>query len=219
MRKNPETIRAYYDRKNAKRNAERATDPVLRESINAEKRAQYASLSPEKKREIYFADPGERAERMRRMKIEDPAKYQALLANKNAKRNADRLARREEINAANRAEWSTLTPEEKKARKGAKHAEYKRRTNLKAKFGLSKESYAELLAEQGNLCMICRSPEYVKTAGVVRNLCVDHCHTSGKVRGLLCTLCNGTIGFSRENISYLEACIEYLKSHALKKDA
>ena len=43
-----------------------------------------------------------------------------------------------------------------------------------------------------------------------RNLCVDHCHTTGKVRGLLCDNCNVGLGRFKDNITLLEKAIKYL---------
>jgi hypothetical protein len=216
MRKNPETIQAYNARRSARRKTKRREDPIWRESINANKRARYDSFSIEEKRAQY-PHPADLAERRRQRKIEDPEAVRAAYDRKNAKRNADRAARKNDINAANRQAYLELTPLERRIARGVpeKHAEYKRKNRLKANFGLSVIEYEKMVSDQGNLCAICRQPEYVKTMGKVRRLSVDHNHTTGKVRGLLCTLCNGTIGFSRENISDLETCIEYLKRHAL----
>lgn len=55
--------------------------------------------------------------------------------------------------------------------------------------------YNTLLAAQGGVCAICGREEIVVHRGLdrVRNLAVDHCHTTGRVRGLLCTACNTMI--------------------------
>jgi len=47
--------------------------------------------------------------------------------------------------------------------------------------------------------------------------CIDHCHSSGKVRGLLCHNCNVMIGHARDNVSILETAIEYLKINDERK--
>lgn len=47
--------------------------------------------------------------------------------------------------------------------------------------------------------------------GSVSPLVVDHCHTTGKVRGLICSACNSVLGYSRDNIKTLENTITYLK--------
>ena len=50
-------------------------------------------------------------------------------------------------------------------------------------------------------CMICGSEE---------RLCIDHCHTTSKVRGILCSKCNTGLGMFRDNIEYLAEAIKYL---------
>lgn len=57
--------------------------------------------------------------------------------------------------------------------------------------------------EEGDSCEMCGSKE---------KLCIDHCHTSGRVRGVLCSPCNFTLGHARDRVDVLEAGIRYLKS-------
>lgn len=69
------------------------------------------------------------------------------------------------------------------------------------------ELFAEMLASQNGGCAIC---------GADRNkngtaLCVDHCHTSGKVRGLLCHNCNTGLGRFSDNTDLLRKAISYLE--------
>lgn len=66
--------------------------------------------------------------------------------------------------------------------------------------------YESLLAAQGGKCAMC--PATKDTRG--RDLCVDHCHKTGKVRGLLCDRCNRLLGWLREDLSIFEAAISYL---------
>lgn len=42
---------------------------------------------------------------------------------------------------------------------------------------------------------------------------IDHCHTTGKIRGFICSACNSLLGYSRDNIKTLENAIKYLKDH------
>lgn len=60
-----------------------------------------------------------------------------------------------------------------------------RRTKLRYKFNLTLEEYEEILAAQGGVCYICGKPP-----PATRRLAVDHDHSTGYVRGLLCTHCN-----------------------------
>lgn len=72
--------------------------------------------------------------------------------------------------------------------------------------------YSEMLKNQNGVCLICKSPETaLDYRGKVRSLSVDHCYTTGRVRGLLCRDCNTTLGkFSDDPIRFRRAA-EYLE--------
>lgn len=79
---------------------------------------------------------------------------------------------------------------------------------LKKDYGLSLEQYKSLLDAQGGVCAMCKKPETSCFKGKTRRLSVDHCHATGKIRGLLCTVCNvvarpDDIDFLRLRIAYL----------------
>lgn len=69
------------------------------------------------------------------------------------------------------------------------------RWQIKKRFGIDEEDYNLLLKLQNKRCAICGRREMAKVNGVVRRLAVDHSHKTGKVRGLLCSKCNGTLGW------------------------
>ncbi len=83
-----------------------------------------------------------------------------------------------------------------------------RKYYLASKYNLSTEQYYAKLEAQDNRCAICKN----KHSGP-RFMAVDHCHSSGKTRDLLCYLCNSVLGLSREKISTLQSAIEYLEKH------
>ena len=80
--------------------------------------------------------------------------------------------------------------------------------NLK-KYGLTEEDYKSLLEGQQGRCAICRSDETQRT-NTRYNLFVDHCHATGKVRGLLCHHCNVGLGHFKDQQELLNKAIEYL---------
>lgn len=80
-----------------------------------------------------------------------------------------------------------------------------RRLDLKAKYNLTLQDFDAMLAEQQGKCAICESSE--------RNLVVDHHHATGRVRRLLCDLCNTMIGYAREDPAILLAGAAYLCVH------
>jgi hypothetical protein len=80
--------------------------------------------------------------------------------------------------------------------------------HLRKTFGISLEEYNQLLQKQENSCAICKTPQ----TQLKRALAVDHCHTAGKVRGLLCNLCNSMVLNVAENYNHLlPLAFDYLK--------
>lgn len=92
-----------------------------------------------------------------------------------------------------------LTPEEVKRR--AKSAV------LRWQYGITIEDYDAMYIAQNGLCAVCKSTE---------KLVVDHCHTTGKVRGLLCHFCNAGLGFFRDDLKVMHAAFYYLKASIVK---
>lgn len=84
---------------------------------------------------------------------------------------------------------------------------------LKRLFGLSLEEYDDMHARQGGRCAICNQHEGREIRGRLLSLAVDHCHKSGKVRGLLCMDCNRGLGLFRDSPEALTAAIAYLTEH------
>ena len=83
-----------------------------------------------------------------------------------------------------------------------------RNSKLMSKYGISIEDYNDMLHEQRGLCKICRTEGRSKR---IRNLNVDHCHTTGKVRGLLCDTCNKALGLLDDKEELLLRAVKYLK--------
>ncbi len=96
--------------------------------------------------------------------------------------------------------------------KRAKKANKKR--NLK-KYSLTPESYWLMLKSQNGVCAICKKEEATVNHNGVRNpLGVDHCHVTGKVRGLLCSKCNPGVGIFLDSPALLRAAADYLERNA-----
>lgn len=75
-------------------------------------------------------------------------------------------------------------------------------------------NYTELLLKQNSVCAICKGFEVVVEPrnGKTKNLAVDHCHKTQKVRGLLCDRCNRGIGFLQDKQEVCLNAFNYLKS-------
>ncbi len=81
--------------------------------------------------------------------------------------------------------------------------------NLKRNYGITVDDYDEILGQQDGLCAICGTDD---PRGKGR-FYVDHDHDTGKVRGLLCAMCNTGIGMLKDSPSILASAINYLNKH------
>jgi hypothetical protein len=94
--------------------------------------------------------------------------------------------------------------------KGALQA---RRYILQKNYNMSVEDYENILARQKGVCAICLREETQRSNknGKIDSLRVDHCHTTNRVRGLLCSKCNFGIGQFNDDVELLYKAIKYLK--------
>lgn len=96
-----------------------------------------------------------------------------------------------------------------------KNKDYYKSKSLK-KYGIDVTEFNRLKAEQNEVCACCKKPEtrinYRSPDLSISELAVDHCHTTGKVRGLLCCKCNFAIGLLRDDTETLENIIRYLNA-------
>lgn len=77
------------------------------------------------------------------------------------------------------------------------------RRDIRKRYGLEWVDYDDLVQEQEGRCAICRDPFNDDDT-------VDHCHTTGKVRGLLCSHCNKGLGFFKDSVLSLFRAVQYL---------
>jgi Recombination endonuclease VII len=76
-------------------------------------------------------------------------------------------------------------------------------------------NYKTMRESQNNVCALCFKPEKRQhaTTGTVWDLAIDHCHETGRVRGLLCNACNRGLGLLGDTVDTLERVLLYLKKH------
>lgn len=92
----------------------------------------------------------------------------------------------------------------RKWRESPQRKEQLRRNELKRKYGMSLEEFNQMVKDQKGTCLIClKVPK--------KRLVIDHCHKTGKVRGLLCDPCNVALGFLEDNVEFLLRAVNYLK--------
>lgn len=80
-----------------------------------------------------------------------------------------------------------------------------------AKYGLTFDEYTAMRVAQSDLCAICGSPEWVVAGGKIKPLAIDHCHSTGRVRALLCHACNHALGKMADDPARLRAAADYLE--------
>ena len=107
-------------------------------------------------------------------------------------------------------EWQAMLWNELRRKRYAEDLAYRQRRlalgvayQRKYKYGLSPKEYYALVARQGGACAICRK---------IKPLCVDHCHLTGKVRGLLCRTCNSALGFWGDSPAVVRRALKYLET-------
>ena len=106
---------------------------------------------------------------------------------------AYRAAHRDRLNAERRDKWRSDAA--LRARHGG--------ARLNRTYGLSREEHRRLLDAQNGVCAVCKLPSR-------RALCVDHCHATRQVRGLLCDKCNTALGLFGDDVRRMLAAVVYL---------
>jgi len=87
--------------------------------------------------------------------------------------------------------------------------EYKSHWSRLKKYGITEQEFRDLLEKQDYKCAICNITD-VESG---KCLCVDHCHSTGKVRELLCNHCNSAVGMIKESAENATKLVEYLIKH------
>jgi Recombination endonuclease VII len=102
----------------------------------------------------------------------------------------------------------------KEERKRRSHHITDRRKWLKKNYNITQEIYDEMYKNQNEVCAICNEKEinsYIKG-----RLSIDHCHSTMKIRGLLCRNCNLALGHFKDSPVLLLKAIEYLNENYSK---
>jgi hypothetical protein len=172
----------------------------------------------EYKRKAYWKDPQKACAQRKASRLRNPERVKAT-QKAYRERNRDKireqqkrsyLKAKEKGGFPGRVRWKQRP--DVKARLAAYFFERGRQRKL-AKYGLTLDQYNALLSAQSGVCAICANPETARDHrhSRVRSLVVDHCHKSGRVRGLLCGACNVGLGKLRDSADVLRAAIAYLE--------
>jgi len=90
-------------------------------------------------------------------------------------------------------------------------AESRKKWNVKYSYGLTGEQLDKIYELQDGKCKICNTTLVMVGSNQNDVVCVDHCHDSNKVRGLLCRQCNAGLGQFKDDLNLLQRAIDYLK--------
>lgn len=188
---NPEAARKA-DQKYRQTDKYKATRKARREGPQREKIL-------EQKRSSWERHAVEYAERVRAARQKEPERFGGYYQRNYA-------ANKEQILEKNRA-WADANREKVRG--------YKRQWA----YGITPEEFDRKLLEQDGRCEICSVELHLvvhhNKDGSVRSsgICVDHCHSTGAVRGLICSGCNKGLGYFKDDPVRLRAAAEYLEKH------
>ena len=108
-------------------------------------------------------------------------------------------------NAAARKKWAENIEASSRYKKRARERAKERR------YGITQDEFDIMLVNQNNKCKLCNN-----TFKNSKDTHIDHCHSSSKVRGLLCSSCNIALGQFNDNLDILDNAIKYLQKHLTK---
>lgn len=97
------------------------------------------------------------------------------------------------------AKWKRDNPD--KVKKSVRYS------TIKKKYKITEDDWNKMFEAQGKTCAICGE---VNSVG---HWATDHCHESGKIRGILCSKCNVGIGIFKDDVWLLQSAIKYLRKH------
>lgn len=129
------------------------------------------------------------------------------------KENRDRVNEQTRNNRLKDIDAAREKERQKYQRQLAKNPDKKRITPICKKRGIRLDQYYKMIEDQKGLCAICNKEETRRNrAGEIsKRLCVDHCHETNVIRGLLCHSCNTGIGKFKDDINLLKSAIIYLE--------
>lgn len=155
---------------------------------------------------------------MRRKTVFNPEAYEHGFSHKSYEyARMNYICTREKISykeyCLNKEKYDTVITRKKHLHLALYSPEYYKTIMLKKQYGITLEDYNRILEKQNHVCAICGNPERAikKSTGKLIDLAVDHCHSTGKVRGLLCTGCNTGLGNFKDDTIILNKALLYLQ--------
>lgn len=192
-----------------------ADDPEYKKKINIQRREKYANdpefwekekIRRKKQWEDYDSEYKKKREAksyaIKKEKYESDPEFRKKILAKQSEWRKEQWANNPEYREKIKAQLKKARDNNPEFRKNA------RKSNLKRQYGMTPEEYDQMLEEQDGRCKICGTHQ----SELKRRLAIDHCHKSGKIRGLLCADCNTGIGHLKDDPKILEKAKQYLES-------
>jgi hypothetical protein len=105
--------------------------------------------------------------------------------------------------------WNCLSCYTDNRRNNKRNMLSKMDADLRRRYNITEANYYEMLEKQDYKCATCKSSDPIGYRGSDK-FCVDHDHSTGEVRGLLCNHCNRALGLVRDNRQTLQNMLQYL---------
>lgn len=156
-------------------------------------------MTPEQSRQ-------KRIEASRRWRLANPEKHLEAVRNYQRRNREKTLQQKREWYYKNKAHCN-LKSKLWRRRHPERVSQKNRHSSLERNYGITEHEYQEMFYKQQGLCAICSNPPGIK------KLCVDHRHSDGAIRGLLCHNCNFVIGNAKDSLAILGSAIEYLEKY------
>ena len=125
--------------------------------------------------------------------------------------NKEKIAEYRKINKEKIAERHKQSLARIKRKDPEKWARTNRHRQIKIKYNLTKDQSLKMLADQRSQCKSCKDPISMYSYEEHDTCHIDHCHVTGKVRGLLCGKCNTGLGYFNDDVQRLRCAISYLE--------
>ena len=154
------------------------------------------SIDERERRKRQSRDPESNQQYMREYYQKNKSKFNKRTPEENERRNRERRER-----------YAADSAYRQKCKDNAKRSPEKRRQRTIEAYGISVERYGDLLSEANWKCQICGTTHSDTQR---KRLHIDHCHQSGRVRGVLCSKCNTGIGQFRDSVELLGNAQVYL---------
>lgn len=140
----------------------------------------------------------------------DRKAYMREYNKKYREKNRDKLVAHSKAYFESHREENTARCKKRYRDNKAEYAESGRKRHLKKKYDITDADFSAMLSKQDGKCAVCRTDT---PGGRFGKWNIDHCHDSGKVRGLLCWACNTGLGKFKDNEDFLASAIQYLRTN------